>query len=76
MSGGGYWAGLERPIAWCQAPGCRSRRARVGKDGRRLCPSCRVAQRSAEPPPRCDDGFDGSGRQCVLTKHHEGGHEF
>lgn len=41
--GRSYWAGLERPIAWCSMPGCGARGAREGKDGRRLCPACRAA---------------------------------
>jgi hypothetical protein len=41
-----YWAGLERPIAWCEARVCGNRGARYSKkDGLTLCKSCRDAQR-------------------------------
>jgi hypothetical protein len=45
--GSGYWAGLERPIAWCEV--CHDkRRCRVGKDGLRLCAACRKNKVAAE----------------------------
>jgi phage FluMu protein Com len=64
--GGGYWGGLDRPVAWCSAPGCRNTGARVSKrDGRRLCKGCRAALRETVTCKRCnvatkvvkEDGF-------------------
>ncbi len=51
----GYWAGLERPIAWCSTPMCGARNAREGKDGVRLCSKCRAAKR---PPKKPRVGMD------------------
>lgn len=45
--GNGYWAGLERPIAWCEGR-CGKRRVRAGKDGRRLCAECRERAKAAD----------------------------
>lgn len=54
----GYYAGLERPIAWCQMPGCNNSRARFSaRDGKRLCRDCRAKLRKCDcqnPPPHPD----------------------
>lgn len=41
MSRNAWWAGLERPISWCQ--NCPNRRARYShKDNKTLCAECRA----------------------------------
>ena len=43
----GYFAGIDRPIAWCEC--CRvNQNARYSKvDGKRLCKECRAKERAA-----------------------------
>jgi hypothetical protein len=36
----GYWSGLERPSAHCRQ--CGQPRTREGKDGKRICKTCRT----------------------------------